>query len=56
MVYENENVIGIYDRERGVLCSECMRDEDLTDQDQIITEENAEEQYVFCDKCKKRLA
>jgi len=45
----------------GVICVECATDEEmikLASQDDIIDTEEADntEDYIFCDRCKKRIA
>jgi len=58
-IIKDESIRGIRDGNYGILCRECMSDEDMSDLEEqnIITEDDVEksEDHYFCDKCKKRL-
>jgi hypothetical protein len=57
--YKLEEIAAIQDSEGSVICMECATAEEMTEltEDEIIETKEVEEteNFIFCDRCKKRI-
>jgi hypothetical protein len=58
-IYEEGNLVGIYQEDGSVKCRDCMAGEDWKDltQEDIITSEDIEKdgEWIYCDYCEEKL-
>jgi len=53
-----EDEVAAYNLGEELVCTACAGADELTDltQDQVVLDSELEEEFAFCDRCKKRIS